>query len=351
MQHVFGLLCSCRSELMKYQDTVEQAEINLQKTIAFLKQYRLPASPINYCVAYEYVSGHNSDIKTLIDEDIQSGKTIDPFLMEQLYKHCVLQHDETNEKLLGNVNSIMKTTQKHTQKAQRDSGHYMTLLDEGLVLLNEEDIDTSKQVIDKLLRATSYAKKTQNVLLKALKQAEHKTQELQQQVDDLNSSRQLDALTGLFNRSVMNQTVDMWLSNDTQDIAALAINLDHFRQFNDSYGMTIGNVILSKVAQKVKSYVEDSGLPVRMAGEEFLVLIPDADLTTAQQVAEKVRSGVEKLQFVNAKNKQKLPKVTVSIGVTKYSHRLGLDGTITKANSALQMAKATGRNRVYADRT
>ena len=336
---------------MKYHDTVEQAEVHLQKTIAFLKHHRLPASPINYCVAYEYVSNNNSDITTLIDEDIQSGKKIDSFLMEQLYKHCVLQHDDSNEKLLGNVDSIMKSAQKHTQKAQRDSSQYMTILDEGLVLLSDQDIDTSRQVIDKLLRATSYAKKTQNVLLKALQQAERKTQELQQQVEELNNSRHLDALTGLFNRSVLNQTVDLWLANETQDIAALAINLDHFRQFNESYGMTIGNVILSKVAQKVKSYVEESGLPVRMAGEEFLVLIPDADLTTAQEVAEKVRNGVERLQFVNAKNKQKLPKVTVSIGVTQYSHRLGLDGTISKANSALQMAKATGRNRVYADRT
>lgn len=336
---------------MKYQDTVEQAEIHLQKTIAFLKHHRLPASPINYCVAYEYVSGKDQDLKALIEEDIQTGKKIDSFLMEQLYKHCVLQHDDANEKLLGNVDSIMKSAQKHTQKAQRDSSQYMSLLDEGLVLLSEQDIDTSKQVIDKLLKATSYAKKTQNVLLKALKQAEKKTQELQQQVEDLNNSRHLDALTGLYNRTVLNQHVDLWLANDTQDIAALAINLDHFRQFNDSYGMTIGNVILSKVAQKVKSYVEDSGLPVRMAGEEFLVLIPDANLTTAQEVAEKVRNGVERLQFVNAKNKQKLPKVTVSIGVTQYSHRLGLDGTISRANSAMQMAKATGRNKVYADRT
>lgn len=336
---------------MKYQDTIEQAEINLQKTIAFLTQHRLPASPINYCVAYEYVSGKNHEIKTLIDEDVQAARTIDSFLMEQLYKHCVLQQDESQEKLLGDVNQIVKNTQKHTQKAQRDSSQYINLLDEGLLLLNEQDLETSKQVIDKLLRATSYAKKTQNLLLKALQQAEAKTEHLQQQVDELNNSKQLDALTGLFNRSVLNQTVDLWLANETQDIAALAIDLDHFKQFNDNYGMTIGNVILSKVAQKVKSYVEDSGLPVRMAGEEFLVLIPDADLLTAQEVAEKVRHGVEKLQFINAKNKKRLPKVTVSIGVTKYNHKLGLDGTISKATSALQMAKATGRNRVYADRT
>lgn len=336
---------------MNYTDTVEQAELKLQQSLVFLKQHRLPANPVNYCVAYEYVSGKNADLKTLLEEDIQSGKTIDSFLMEQLYKHCVLQHDETSEKVLSNVDAIVKNTHRHTLKAQRDSSQYMNLLDEGLVLLADSDLDTSKQVIDKLLKATSYAKKTQNVLLKALAQAEKKTSELQQQVEELNNTRQLDALTGLFNRSILNQTVDLWLANDTQNIAALAIDLDHFRQFNESYGMTIGNVILSKVAQKVKSYVQDSGLPVRMAGEEFLVLIPDADLTTAQEVAEKVRGGVEKLQFVNAKNKQRLPKVTISIGVTQFNHRLGLDGTIAKAHSAMQMAKATGRNRVYTDRS
>lgn len=336
---------------MKYQDTVEQADVNLQRTIAFLKQHRLPASPVNYGVAYEYVSDNNKEIKAQIDADIKSTKKIDSFLMEELYRNHILQQDETNEKMIDSVSSIVNGTQRHTQKAQKDSHQYMTLLDEGLLLLNDQDIDTSKQVIDKLLKATSYAKKTQNVLIKALQQAQLKTKQLQEEVEELNNSRQLDALTGLYNRTVMNQTVDMWLHNDTQDIAALAINLDHFRQFNDSYGMTIGNVILSKVAQKVKSYVNDTGLPVRIAGEEFLVLIPDADLITAQEVAEKVRSGVEKLQFINAKNKQKLPKITVSIGVTQYSHRLGLDGTLQKANSALQMAKATGRNRVFADRT
>ena len=78
-------------------------------------------------------------------------------------------------------------------------------------------------------------------------------------------------------------------------------------------------------------------------------MIPDADLKSAHEVAEKVRAGVEKLQFVNAKNKEKLPKITVSLGVTEYSETLGLEGTIQKAGAALRMAKATGRNRVFAD--
>jgi len=336
---------------MKYQDTVKQADALLQKAIGMLKQMNLAASPVNYAVAYEYVAGDNKDLITLLDEEVAQSRTIDDFFMNELYKHCILQTDETSSKVLSTVDSLIEFTNKHTKKAQHNSAHFINLLDEGLLLLDEDDAETSKLVVDKLLKATSYAKKTQSVLLKALKQAEDKVEELHQQVEELNSSHKIDALTGLFNRSVMNETVDLWLQNDTQEIAALAINLDHFSNFNESFGPTIGNVILSKVAQKVKSYVNESGLPIRMAGEEFLVLIPDADLTTAQQVAEKVRHGVEKLQFINAKNKQKLPKITVSIGVSSYCDKIGIDGTIKKANSALQMAKVTGRNKVFTDQT
>ena len=223
------------------------------------------------------------------------------------------------------------------------------MLDEGLLLLDKSDIQTSQQVIERLLKVTSSMKSAQKVLVNALKQAQKRTAALQQQINEVEESRKLDQLTGLFDRSVMNATVDMWLQSDITKIAAIAINLDHFKQFNDNYGVTVGNVILSKVAQKVKSYVSDSGLPIRTGGEEFLVLIPETSKQAAKEVAEKVRLGVEKLQFVNAKSKEKLPKITVSLGVTEFNDKLGLDGTIQRANSALRMAKATGRNRVFVD--
>ena len=334
---------------MKYQDTIEQAEFKLQKTLLFLKQHRLAATPINYGVAYEYASGENDDITNSINKDINEGCVIDSFLMEELYRQYVLTSDENSEKVIQKASSIITSTQRHSQKAQKDTRHYANILDEGLLLLNDADNDTCKQVVSKLVKATTHAKNTQNMLFKALQQAQTKSKELQQKIDNLHAERQLDSLTGLYNRSVMNQTVDMWVNNNTKNIAALAINLDHFKQFNDNYGITIGNVILSKVAQKVKSYVAETGLPVRLAGEEFLVLIPDATPISAQEIAEKVRVGVENLQFINAKNKEKLPKITVSIGVTEYCSKLGLDGTIQKAASALRMAKATGRNRVYSD--
>lgn len=334
---------------MKYQDTIEQADQKLQKTLGFLKQHRLPASPINYSVVYEYVTGENTDLKAELEVDIQSGQTIDSYLLESLYRRHLLVTDEHQNALVKDINAVVDATHRHATKAQRDSSNYLTMLDEGLMLLDKSDLQTSQQVIERLLKVTSSMKSAQKVLIKALKQAQQKTAELQAQLNEVEESKKLDQLTGLFDRSVMNQTVDMWLQKDVKEIAAIAINLDHFKQFNDNYGMTIGNVILSKVAQKVKSYVSDSGLPIRSGGEEFLILIPEATKHSAHEVAERVRKGVEKLQFINAKSKEKLPKVTVSIGVTQYTEKMGLEGTIERAHSALRMAKATGRNRVFVD--
>lgn len=334
---------------MKYQDTIEQADQKLQRTLGFLKQYRLPASPTNYSVAYEYVSGENEALVDELKTEITCGQTIDTYLMETMFKRHLLVSDNQHSALVKDINAVVDVTTKHANKASKDTSNYMTMLDEGLMMLDRSDVETSQQVIERLLKVTKSMKSAQHILVKALRQAQQKTAELQQQIEQIEEQRKMDSLTGLFDRSVMNQTVDVWLENNVSNISAIAINLDHFKQFNDSYGMTVGNVILSKVAQKVKSYVADSGLPVRTGGEEFLILIPDSNKTSAHEIAEKVRKGVEKLQFVNAKTKEKLPKITVSLGVTDYSEKLGLEGTIQKASAALRMAKATGRNRVFVD--
>jgi diguanylate cyclase len=332
---------------MNYQDSVEQANEKLQKTLLFLKQYRLPASPINYAIAYEYISKENQELSAQISSDIEAGKLIDSFYCTEIFKQFLLHNDDRTHDVMSKMSALVSNTQKHGAKAQKDSSHYMSLLDEGLVLLDTNNVQMSRQVISKLRKATDFAKKNQQGLLAALRNAQQKAELLQSQLDDIQASKELDALTGLYNKKVLNERVDVWVQNKTEEIAAIAINLDHFKQFNDSYGSTIGNVILSKVAQKIKSYVNSSGVPARVSGEEFLVLIPEANAQTAQEVAERMRKGVEKLQFINAKSKEKLPKVTVSIGVTNFCHKQGLEGTIQKANSALQMAKATGRNRVY----
>ena len=171
-----------------------------------------------------------------------------------------------------------------------------------------------------------------------------------QELETLKRNRQVDPLTGLYNRLAMQEHVDLWLTdNPKRQIAAIAVDLDHFRQFNQDYGTNIGDVILSKVAKKISAYVQESGLPVRAGGEEFLILLPDVDLRTASEIAEQIRRGVEKLRFVSSRSKKALPKVTISLGVSLYQAQENWHQFLARSSAVLGIAKKRGRNQVASE--
>ena len=113
---------------MKYQDTMEQADQKLQKALGFLKQYRLPASPINYSVVYEYVADSNADLNRELDSDIKSGRTIDSFLMESLFQRHLLVADDNQGALVKDINAVVDATTRHASKAQKDTSNSLLCL-------------------------------------------------------------------------------------------------------------------------------------------------------------------------------------------------------------------------------
>ncbi|CAM5197922.1 diguanylate cyclase [Alishewanella longhuensis] len=98
------------------------------------------------------------------------------------------------------------------------------------------------------------------------------------------------------------------------------------------------------------SYVQESGMPVRAGGEEFLLLLPDVDLRTAPEIAEQVRKGVEKLRFVSARDKKSLPKITISLGVALYHASENWYQFLARTNNVMQFGeKQRGRNQVASE--
>jgi len=142
---------------------------------------------------------------------------------------------------------------------------------------------------------------------------------LQLELTDIRKNIYLDPLTGLYNRKAMSKHLEAWFKEDPyKEIAAIVININQFNQITNKFGSLISDVLLTKVADKIGSYVDDSGLPVRSAGDEFLILLPDIDRNVAQEIADKIRQGVEKLRFISSKSGIRLPQLTVSTGVNNF---------------------------------
>ncbi len=129
------------------------------------------------------------------------------------------------------------------------------------------------------------------------------------------------------------------------DLSLMMLDLDHFKNINDTYGHMVGDEVLIEIAHVIRQQLRSFDIPARFGGEEFTVILPETDLPNAVGVGERLRKAFEKLSFSSSKGGF---SVTVSIGVTGFNHSSGIteDIFIEEADRALYYAKQHGRNRV-----
>ena len=157
-----------------------------------------------------------------------------------------------------------------------------------------------------------------------------------------------DDLTGLHNRRCLNTVLKREFHRSNRhnlELSCLMFDLDHFKKVNDVYGHDFGDVVLRQFAEILKNSIRDTDFVFRFGGEEFLVLLPQTNLTGATQTAEKIR---EKTAATTFSADSVTTRVTVSIGVASVLEHHPPQSHIltTFADQALYEAKNRGRNQV-----
>jgi len=163
--------------------------------------------------------------------------------------------------------------------------------------------------------------------------------------DELESGR--DVLTRLLNRKFMPVVLSKQVSQSrTQKtaFAVLAIDIDHFKQVNDTHGHQAGDSVLQQLALILLNNSRSGDYLFRLGGEEFLLIAVDMDATRARTVAEKLRKSVERESFLLYDGKEL--KATISVGVACFDGHPDYQRVLRKADDALYQAKNSGRNRV-----
>jgi diguanylate cyclase (GGDEF)-like protein len=164
-----------------------------------------------------------------------------------------------------------------------------------------------------------------------------------------------DGLTGLMNRRALDgylRRVWQQAQRDGRMLAVLMIDIDHFKQYNDTYGHQAGDAALRTVAQLLKSITRRPlDIAARYGGEEFVVVLYDMQHGHLQELAERIRQSAEVTAVSDTESLQ-VPSVTVSIGAGMVEPTVGRtpQGALQFVDEALYEAKKAGRNRVvYSD--
>ena len=151
-----------------------------------------------------------------------------------------------------------------------------------------------------------------------------------------------DPLTGLPNRRGFERGVEGLRTPDTQS-ALMAIDLDHFKTVNDTYGHGAGDYVLQKVSMVLRSSLRNRDLLSRLGGEELAVLLPEADRALAQLIGERLRRAIDEMEILW---EGKSIHVTASFGIAIAPGTLPMVELFERADAALYSAKHSGRNRV-----
>lgn len=169
---------------------------------------------------------------------------------------------------------------------------------------------------------------------------------LHRRIGSLNRDILTDPLSGLYNRRGLTVTLDAWQGNG-QVFAIVALDIDHFKRVNDTYGHDMGDQVIKYLAQMMRESSRAADVLCRHGGEEFLMLLPGACLDDARQVAERLRLRMQLATIPGIDS-----VVTISLGVAQWRPMTGcsIEQALKMADQALYAAKQQGRNQVVVAR-
>ncbi len=223
------------------------------------------------------------------------------------------------------------------------------------ILRTQGLLEQLKREIAEHTRTEVRLKKTNEELAKSannLKQTVHKLAESKKIIENQNKILSelsiRDGLTGLYNYRHMLQTLRKEFSRAKRyntDLSCLMLDIDFFKKINDSCGHGFGDYVLKECAKVLQHCTRESDFLSRYGGEEFVVLLPHADINGAMQTAERLRESFEKNTFSSDSFSK---TITVSIGVASLGQHQPsqAEEILTYADKALYQAKNDGRNRV-----
>ena len=171
--------------------------------------------------------------------------------------------------------------------------------------------------------------------------------ELRQSKEQLQKMALTDPLTKLGNRATFDMTIKQAAASSQRSgfpYSLLMLDLDYFKAFNDNYGHQTGDTVLRSVADAIKESARDADICCRYGGEEFAVILPDTSAHNAEFLAQRIHRNVARVSKTQPSGRM---PITISIGISCTNNQHGMHPTqlIEKADQALYLAKANGRNR------
>lgn len=334
------------------QSLLQQAAQYLKKALPLMLKYQIPTTPTNYALWYTYVGEQNLQLNAQLDEVISQYQTCPPTTAEVLYQqHIGDPKDLDVSNLRQNMDAMTTELAQSLKDTSVDTDAFRNKLEAnfGKLSLLEQEAISLEQVMDMvrgLVKESDDIINSTAYFTRQLDKAQQEIEALRQRLSTAEHDVMYDALTGCFNRRAFNLDISALLQQSPEGTCLILSDIDHFKDFNDTYGHVLGDQVLRAVAKRMQENCRDGIKLYRFGGEEFAVLVPKSQLRIARHLAESLRRSLEKVTVRDRKQHASVGNISASFGVSEWQPKDTVAGFIERTDQFLYEAKRLGRNRV-----
>ncbi len=320
-----------------------------EAAMSALARHGLAPTPANYALFYDHASGERPELRQAMDAAMAKGP-LDEATMASLASRFFLPDAEA---------AAVAAALEQLQRALREA--ISTITDHGAeaVAFGDQLLELAGALSPEPKRLSNVlqrlAAETQAMIDRNRRTAGRMTESaaamdaLRAELETARAEAMTDALTGLPNRRAFDNRLPELLAaaaETMRPLALLMLDLDHFKSINDRFGHAVGDAVLRRTAQTVRSVLREQDMAARTGGEEFCAVLPETSLNDAMEIAERLRLAVAAQALTLRSTGTRLQGISISIGLAMARSEEEPGALIERADAALYRAKQSGRNQV-----
>jgi diguanylate cyclase len=332
---------------------VSKAAFDLSKSqgaavLGLLERAQVPPIPAFYELFFDYVAGVKGFKAGRIGDILSDGKGQ---VQERLYSEFIEPYQEKQplnvalDQMVGRLETIDRLVVKSAAATAR---HSLSLAEAGGQLESGDlDLDLVRDLVRRLEINNRAMRHANLALVTELDDAHHELVATRGEIDRSRESALRDPLTGIANRGGLDVALTRLLkAAPDHPLSVAVLDIDHFKALNDGYGHPVGDEVLRIVTRALMAAARATDIVGRPGGDEFMIILADADLSMAHNVADGIRAAIASSDLSAALGPDSLGGITASIGVAQLKPGEPVLRMLDRADRCLYRAKQAGRNRV-----
>lgn len=328
----------------------EDSFATLKQTIPLLVKHKISAIPTNYALWYTYVTNESPELTTAVEQVLENKLQLSEIKTKELYrKHISDQQEVSAWELRQSLEAMLIELSQSVKDTRSETNNFKSTMDncmDDLAKVEKEGLSVEEvmELVRTLVKETKTIHGSTLAFNSALADAQKEIEQLREQLEESQQEALYDALTGLCNRRFFDE--ELAAQAMKPGLCLILVDLDHFKKVNDNHGHVMGDLVLKATAKKLQAVCREGAQAFRFGGEEFVVIVPNANLAKARQMAESMRRAIEKIGVKDKRSGEVLGGITASFGVAQLEKGMNPLALVEKTDKLLYQAKDLGRNRV-----